>query len=366
MLLALFTALRNAPVPARALAAGATAWLLCLALGPLAIRELKRLKVGERTEKTPIEDAELRRRIESKSGTPTMGGVFLVGGFLAGCLLWCDLRNVCLGVALASAAALAALGAVDDQLKLRGRGHGDRGLKVRYKLLIQAAIGAPAAVVIARRLGDSALRGVPLSPVSHLHPTALAVGIAFAAWGAFVLATMSNATNVTDGLDGLLAGLAALAAGAVGVACWAAGNAQAAARLGVAHVPAAGELAVLCGALCGACLGFLWFNRHPARVFMGNTGSMAIGGGLAVAAIVARQEAVLALTGVVFLAEFGSSLLQIASFRLCGFRILPVAPLHHIFEKQGHPETRIVRGFYLCGAAAALAGLNWLRLFGAR
>ena len=145
-------------------------------------------------------------------------------------------------------------------------------------------------------------------------------------------------------------GLAAPAAAVVGVACWAAGT------------PAAAEMAVYCGAVTGACLGFLWFNRHPARVIMGDTGALALGGGLALAAVVARLEVVLALVGVVFLAELGSSLLQIGFFKAFKRRILPMAPLHHIFELRGHPEGRIVRGFYLGGAVAALLGLNLICL----
>jgi phospho-N-acetylmuramoyl-pentapeptide-transferase len=248
--------------------------------------------------------------------------------------------------------ALGALGAVDDVTKLRGRTQTSRGLKVRYKLLAQGAIGAAVGLYLARRtLLDGHATGL-----QWLSGMRLAAGMAVASvlWAALVVATMSNATNITDGLDGLLAGLTPMATIALGAACLAAGRPSGEG----AWVPGAAELGVYCGGLTGATLGFLWFNRHPARVFMGDTGSLAIGGGLAATALAARHEALLVFLGLVFLAEFGSSVLQIGWFKLFRRRILPVAPLHHIFEMHGAPEPRIVRGFYLCGAVAVAVGMG--------
>jgi phospho-N-acetylmuramoyl-pentapeptide-transferase len=251
---------------------------------------------------------------------------------------------------------MALLGMTDDVRKLRGAGHRDRGLKARYKLMAQGVIGASLALMLMRR--GTAAYGPPL-----LRGMSAAATVLFVGWAAFVVGAVSNATNVTDGLDGLLAGLTPLAAIVLAGGCWVAGNAQAAAGLGFVHVPGAGEAAVYCAALAGASLGFLCYNRHPARVFMGDTGALAVGGGLAAAALVARQELLLAVAGAVFLAEFGSSLLQIGYFKATGGRrILPVAPLHHVFEMQGRPEPQIVRGFHLCGGLAALLGLNLICL----
>jgi phospho-N-acetylmuramoyl-pentapeptide-transferase len=336
----------------RAFLACGTALAACLALGRPAIRCLARLKAAERTEKTPIEDAALRQRIASKSGTPTMGGLFVLAALLATCLLWADLKSPALLAALAAVGALGLVGFADDLGKLRGAGHRERGMKARHKLAAQAAVGLGIGALLLTH-GTAAARSVPLMDLEGRLGAAM-----FVLWAALLLGIMSNATNVTDGLDGLLTGLTPLTALALGAVCWAAGNEQAASRLALRHVPGAGELSVFCGALCGACLGFLHYNRHPARVFMGDTGSLAVGGGLAAAALGAGQGALLLLIGLVFVVEFGSSLLQISFFKLFRRRILPVAPIHHIFEKRGDPEPRIVHGFYLWGAVAALVGLN--------
>ncbi|MGD2174319.1 MAG: phospho-N-acetylmuramoyl-pentapeptide-transferase [Candidatus Brocadiaceae bacterium] len=340
--------------PVRALLAGLTAWAVCLVVGRPLLGRLRRLNVREKTEKTPIEDEQLRRSIAGKSGTPTMGGLILLAGMLAGVLAWADPANLLVAGVLGCTLAMAALGVVDDTAKLRGRTHTDRGLKVRHKLLIQGCVGA--------LLGLLFLRAGGASPrVFSTGGAAMAFALALG-WPALIVATMANATNVTDGLDGLLAGLAPLAGIVLGGACWAVGTPDVAARLGMGHVSGAGELCVFCGALTGACVGFLHYNRHPARVFMGDTGSMAIGGALAATALAAGQELVLGLAGLVFLIEFGSSLLQIGSFQLLGRRLLPIAPMHHIFQQRGVPEPRIVMGFYLAGVAAAVVGIGSMGL----
>ncbi len=316
----------------RSLLAGATALAVCLALGRAVIERLKALKIGERTELTPIENEELKKSIVAKSGTPTMGGVLILAGLLAGCLLWADPGSPVVWVTLGCALALAGLGAADDWTKLTAKQNGRRGLNARHKLIAQGLVGAGVGVWMLTS-------GLPYSAPVVVGPAALV------AWAALVVATMSNSTNVTDGMDGLLAGLAAPAAVVMAVAC-------------------GGEPGVVCGALAGACLGFLWFNRHPARVFMGDTGSMAIGGTLAAAALLARREPVLVLVGLVFLLEFGSSLLQIGYFKLTkGRRIFRVAPVHYSFQHRGFSEPAIVRGFYVFGMATALAAVACLWLW---
>ncbi|NLW49465.1 MAG: phospho-N-acetylmuramoyl-pentapeptide-transferase [Candidatus Brocadiaceae bacterium] len=330
----------------RAAAAALTALLICLAAGQPVIAWLRARKLGEKTEKTPIDDPALRARIAAKSGTPTMGGVLILGALVVSCALWADLAETGVLVALGTALALAVLGAVDDLQKLHGTG---RGLSSLRKLSWQILIGLGAGLALAGHVRGTAAAGALLSP-----PWALlgrAAVPALAVWGAVFVAGMSNATNVTDGMDGLLSGLAALASTALAAGCLIAH------RAGMAQ---AAEPAVFCAAMAGACAGFLCHNRHPARVFMGDTGALAIGGGLAAAAVAARLEALLLVVGAVFVIELTSSGLQIASIRLLHRRVLPIAPVHHVFQRRGAAEPRIVLGFHLCGLAAALAGLGLL------
>ncbi len=340
----------------RALFAAATSMALVLLLGRPAIACLRRMRVGERTDKTPIEDDELRGSIARKQGTPTMGGIFLLASVLVASLLWADTSSTGVLAALLCTVVLAGLGAVDDVLKLIARERTERGLKVRWKLAVQGLAGAGfAALVLAEGARGTVERLSALRPGAPLPQSWGA--LLFVAGSALLVATMSNSANVTDGMDGLLAGLGALLAVALGIACSAAGSARAAQALGITHVPSAAEAAVLCGAAAGACVGFLHYNRHPARVFMGDTGSLAVGGLLACAALAARQEAVLVVGGLVLLAEFGSSLLQIGAFKLFGRRVLPVAPAHYILQKQGHPEPSVVRCFYVGGIASAVCAI---------
>ena len=259
--------------------AAATALSLALMLGRPVLALLARMSVREQTEKTPIEDEAHHARIATKSGTPTMGGLIVLGALLPTCLLWGDMTNPALLVTLGCVLALAALGATDDILKLRGKHHTDRGLKARYKILLQAVIGAMVAVVL---IGRAPADGASLLPVL----TKLGAGI----WIVFVIGTMSNAANITDGMDGLLAGLTVLIAVVLGGAS------------SVLSTPDAAEMAVFFGAVAGASLGFLALNRHPARVFMGDTGSLALGGGMACAALAAGSELVLLVAALVQLA----------------------------------------------------------------
>jgi phospho-N-acetylmuramoyl-pentapeptide-transferase len=324
----------------RFLLAAATALPLAVVLGRPVLALLARLSVREDTEKTPIEGEAHRARIAAKSGTPTMGGLIVLGALLTTCVLWGDMTNGALLVTLGCVLALAAVGAVDDILKLRGKQRTHRGLKARYKILLQAVIGAAVVVVL---IGRAPATGISLLPVlAELGP--YSVGI----WIVIVIGTMSNAANVTDGMDGLLAGLTALIAVALGVAS------------SVPSTPDAAEMAVFFGAVTGASLGFLVHNRHPARVFMGDTGSLALGGGMACAALAAGSELVLLVAALVLLVELGSSLLQIGWFKCFGRTILPIAPIHHYPEKLGADEVRIVHGFYLGGACASLLALLML------
>jgi len=334
MLLSLFPEMHPA---LRFLLAAATALPLAIVLGRPVLALLARLSVREQTEKTPIENEAHRARIATKSGTPTMGGLIVLGALLPTCLLWGDMTNAALLVTLGCVLALAALGATDDIMKLRGKRHTDRGLRARHKMLLQAVIGAVVAAVLIARAPVS---GASLLPVlTKVGPWLVVI------WVVFIIGTMSNAANVTDGMDGLLAGLTVLIATALGAAS------------SVPSTPDAAEMAVFFGAVVGASLGFLAHNRHPARVFMGDTGSLALGGGMACGALAAGSELVLLVAALVLLVEFGSSLLQIAWFKSFGRRILPIAPIHHYPEQLGVDEVRTVHGFYLGGACAALLAL---------
>ena len=323
----------------RGLAAFLTAAALALALGRPVIRILRRWKIGERTEKTPIEDEVLRDRITSKSGTPTMGGLIIGASLFLACLLWGNLLDPQLWLALAAFGALSAVGMVDDWMKLTGRGN---GLKVRYKLLVQGLVGVGLGTVIV--LGQPSRWSAASAWVPWL-PAGL-VAEALVLWCALVVATMSNAVNVTDGLDGLAGGLSVVALIPL---CWVI------IQPGAGATGASGEILIYIGALAGALLGFLWHNWHPARVFMGDTGSLAVGGSIGLVALLTRTELALPLIALVFLVEFGSSVLQVVWFKVTGRRILPIAPVHHIWQRRGLPETHIVFRFCLIGLFVVLA-----------
>lgn len=335
---------------ARMAAAMLTALLIGVFGGGRLIVWLRSRNLAERTEKTPIEDPALVARIAAKSGTPTMGGLIILAALAPACLLWGRLDNLYLWMALACFGALAAMGMADDWMKLTGRTHGDRGLKVRHKLLIQFAVGAALGLVYWLRLRSS---GPPAWCPGAWGRWLLRLGPLLAiAWVSLVVATMSNAVNVTDGMDGLAGGLTLASLAPLAILAYGPRLAD----LQGCDL-AAQETALFCAALAGAVMGFLWHNVHPAQVFMGDTGSLAIGGSLGLVAVMVRADLLMPLIGLVFLAEFASSVMQVLYFKATGRRILPIAPLHHIWQQRGVPEQRIVARFWLVGLAAALTPL---------
>ena len=337
---------------ARVFAAALTAFLVAAGGGGHIIEWLRRRRIGERTDKTPIEDTTLLAQINAKADTPTMGGLIILAGLLPAVLLWGDLGNVYLWLFLGCFLALGAAGMADDWLKLTGAGHRSRGLKVRHKLLIQGAVGAGFGTLYWLRMRAAGPAGLPVPMLRNL---VLVLGPLTIAWTALVVATMSNAVNVADGLDGLAGGLLLVALAPLGLLAagpWA---------ISVSGSDAAvAELAPCCAALGGAVLGFLWHNWHPARVFMGDTGSLAVGGSIGLAAVMTRTELLLPLVGFVLLAEFGSSVLQVLWFKATGRRILPIAPLHYIWQRRGIPETHIV--WRMCTVGALASGVALLIL----
>jgi phospho-N-acetylmuramoyl-pentapeptide-transferase len=293
---------------------------------------------------------------EGKQATPTMGGLFIIAGLAGSMLLAGDLANRYLLLGLGVAAGLTLLGAIDDLVKLRSN---RPGISARGKLAGQVLVAAAAAIVLYwdhARLPD----GLALPP--PLGIPAGSLGIWFVPLAIVVIVGASNAVNLTDGLDGLAGGCMLFATAAMLVVAYAAGHAQWAAYLHVPHIAGCGELAVLAAGMIGAIVGFLWFNCHPAQVFMGDTGSLPLGGLLGYMAVVARQELLLVLIGGVFVAEAASVILQVGWYKWRRRRIFRCAPLHHHFQFQGWPESKIVVRFWIAAALCALLGTACLRL----
>jgi phospho-N-acetylmuramoyl-pentapeptide-transferase len=348
----------------RAVAAAVTAFLLCILLGHRVIRRLISLKLGQ-----PVRTAEEVHKLfelhGKKAGTPTMGGVLIHGAVLASTVLWARLDNSAVWLLVFTILACGALGFWDDYLKVSKKNAG--GISERAKLTGQFFVAAVVACFFL------------MNPATEVQARALYVPFYKAplienlGWGsviffALVIVGTSNAVNFTDGLDGLAAGCTATSAIAYAVVAYAAGNVKVAQYLQIPYYPFAGELAVVCLALAGASIGFLWFNAHPARVFMGDTGSLAIGGALGVVAICCKQELLLVLIGGVFVIEATSVLIQRFVFKFTkrmkgeGYRVFRMAPIHHHFELQGWPENVVIVRFWILSVLFALLGLATLKL----
>lgn len=336
----------------RASLGAVASFLLALALGPRMIAWLR----GRFREPIKSGSPEVERLHRDKQSTPTMGGLFIVAGLIGGAALFGDWNNWCLPIALLVAAGLALVGGVDDLVKLRRTAN---GISARTKLAGQLLVAATAAVLVYRH--HAALpEGLDLR--LPLLEGGVDLGLWFIPLATLVIVGASNAVNLTDGLDGLAGGCLIFATGAMTVAAYAGGHAEMAEYLRVPKIAGAGEMTVLGGATIGAVLGFLWFNCHPAQVFMGDTGSQPLGGLLGLMAVVARQELLLLIVGGVFVAEAASVILQVGSNRLRGRRIFLCAPLHHHLQFKGWPENRIVVRFWIAAALCALLGLATLKL----
>ena len=334
-------------------AAVITALVVCFVLGPALIRWLSE----RQTNGQPIRDDGPAGHLETKRGTPTMGGFLILIALAVATLLWADLRNPFVWTVLGVTLGFGAVGFVDDALKLSRNHH--RGLPGRLKLALQVVIAAVAAVWISGLLSPEFSTALA---VPFFKSLLIQLGWFFAPFAVFVIVGASNAVNLTDGLDGLAIVPIMIAAGCFGVIVYVVGNAVLADYLQVHAVPGAGELSVLCGALVGASLGFLWFNAPPAAVFMGDTGSLATGGALGTIGVIAKHELVLAMVGGLFVLEAVSVIVQVASFRLTGRRVFLMAPLHHHFEQKGWKEPTIVIRFWIVAMVLALAGLATLKL----
>lgn len=318
----------------RAFLAGGTALVLTLALMPIHLRVLRRLRVVDRGGKG--DSMRLDALHAGKRNTPTMGGLVPLAAIMVAAVLWLEDLGAGVCVVLGAAAALAAVGAWDDVAKLRRSGH---GLWAREKMALIAGIGL-AAGILCQRVGS--VQGSPLT------------WAVFPLWVAAVVGGTANAVNLTDGLDGLAGGCLALAAVGLAVGAAAFGETGFSTFLGVTHMAPATDISVLCAALAGAAVGFLFFNAHPARVFMGDTGSLSLGGALALCAVLLRQELLLLILGGVFVIEALSVMIQVASYKLWRRRVFLIAPLHHHFEFKGWPEVMVTTRFWMCGAVLSL------------
>ena len=342
----------------RGLAAALTAFLISFLFGKQVIRKLISLKFGQPV-RTREEVNLLFETHGRKNGTPTMGGVLIIGSVVISAVLWARPTNRPVWLAIFTIIYLGTLGFVDDYFKVVKKN--SKGVSGRVKLLAQFVLAA--LVVLLFCYGP---RNAMFSPQFFVpfvkRPLIENMGIfAFLFYG-MVIVGCSNAVNLTDGLDGLAAGCTVTVAGAYAILAFASSNIRVAEYLQIPFFPGSGELSVLCSALVGAGLGFLWFNAYPAQVFMGDTGSLAIGGFIAVVAICCKQELLLILVGGVFVMEAASVIIQVASFKLTGKRVFAMSPLHHHFELIGWKETTVVVRFWIISIIFAVFGLATLKL----
>ena len=332
----------------RAGAALMTALIIGLIIGPRFINML-RVRQGKGQ---PIREDGPKTHL-AKRGTPTMGGLMILTALVISMLLWMDLRNQYVWACIAVTLGFGLIGFLDDYDKVTKRSH--KGLSGRVRLLLEFIIAGIAAWIIVSKLGTNLYvpflsgRYIPLGPLYYVFAAVVIVGA-------------GNAVNLTDGLDGLATMPVVIAAGTFGIIAYLAGRADFSTYLGIPHVPGAGELAILCTAIMGAGLAFLWFNAPPAAVFMGDTGSLALGGALGAIAVAAHHEIVLAIVGGLFVLEAASVIIQVFVYKRTGKRVFRMAPIHHHFEQKGWAEATVVIRFWIVSIVLALIGLSTLKL----
>jgi phospho-N-acetylmuramoyl-pentapeptide-transferase len=343
----------------RAAAGMGTALFVSFVLGPRVIAWLRRLRVGQ------VVREEGPQSHLTKAGTPTMGGALIILATVMSTLLWAQLANAFVVISLVVLVWLGSLGFLDDYLKVVRRR--TEGLVGKYKLVGQSVLGLLVGLfMLSYPLSDLPTTWTSLPFLAEWHLAM--VPLLFVPWVMFVLAGSSNAVNLTDGLDGLAGGLSAIAAGTFGVFAYLIGRADTSRYLGLFYIPGAGELTIFCFALAGASLGFLWFNAHPAEVFMGDTGSLALGGALGAVAILLKAEFLLVIIGGVFVIEALSVMAQVTWFKYTartrgrGERLLLMSPLHHHFEKAGWAESKIIVRFWILGLLFSLIAFSTLKI----
>lgn len=336
----------------RTAGATATALLFVFYFGPSIIAAL-RLKQGKGQ---PIREDGPESHLLTKKGTPTMGGLMILSGLVVATLLWGNLRNPFVWIVLLVTLGFGAIGFYDDYLKVTKQNHKGFSGKARLALEIIIASLACGAMVY---FGPSNMTGLAIPLINGFVAD---LGYFFIVFGALVIVGTGNAVNLTDGLDGLAIVPVMIAAATFGAIAWLAGNIIFSAYLGINYVPGTGELAVIVGALIGAGLGFLWFNAPPAQIFMGDTGSLALGGMLGTIAVAVKHEIVLGIVGGLFVLEALSVIVQVVSFKLTGKRVFRMAPFHHHLEKMGWQEPQIVIRLWICAIVLAMIGLATLKV----
>jgi phospho-N-acetylmuramoyl-pentapeptide-transferase len=331
-----------------------TALAFVFLFGPMII---ERLRVSQ-GKGQPIRDDGPQSHILTKKGTPTMGGLMILSGLVVSTLLWANLSNPYVWVVLAVTLGFGVIGFADDYLKI-ANGSAQRGLSGKLRLALEAMI-AGAAVLSLTQLDNSPASNALALP--FFKDLVINFGWFFIVLGAFVIVGAGNAVNLTDGLDGLAIVPVMIAAATFSLIAYLAGNIVFAEYLQIRHIAGAGELAIVCGAVIGAGLGFLWFNAPPASIFMGDTGSLSLGGLLGAIAVATKHEIALAIIGGLFVLEAVSVIVQVASFKLTGKRVFKMAPIHHHFEQLGWTEAQIVIRFWIIALVLALVGLSTLKL----
>ena len=347
--------------------ASLTALMIALFIGPFVIQKLREFQIGQF-----IREDGPQSHLK-KSGTPTMGGVLIVIAILLPTVLWSDPSNLYVWIVVFSTIAFGAIGFADDYIKVVKRR--SLGLTARAKLVLQGLAGAAVAVALAvleqfryfsTRLTVPFIKSFRpdlewhwLGSASHL---AVLAFVPFVVWVVLWLTLSSNAVNLTDGLDGLAIGCTIVAAGALAVLTYVSGHVVFADYLELQRMPLVGELTVFCGSILGASIGFLWYNAHPAEIFMGDVGSLALGGAIGTVAVIIRQELLLPFIGGIFILEALSVMLQVGSYKLRKKRIFKMAPLHHHFEQLGWSESKIIVRFWIGALVFALFALTTLKL----
>ncbi len=338
----------------RTAAASLTALLISLVFGPWLIRRLRDFQIGQ------IIRQEGPQSHRAKAGTPTMGGLLILTAAIVPTLLWADLANPYIWIAVLATLGFGAVGFADDYLKVIRRSH--HGLIPRYKMGLQLviALGVGAALLVLAQQNPPLYNTRLIFPFfKNLIPD---LGWGYVLFAAFVLVAWSNAVNLTDGLDGLAISTFAVAAAALTALAYVTGHAVLADYLLLVRFPPAGELTIFCGALVGASLGFLWYNSYPAEIFMGDVGSLALGGALGTVGILIKQELLLPIVGGIFVLEAASVVIQVASFKLTGKRVFKMSPIHHHFELIGWSEPKIISRFLILAVIFALFSLTTLKL----